>query len=128
MGLLLHHWAYNPLVSCALVLAAWHEIGMRKLLRRTRRDRLRARRLRSLWFYAGLAVLCIAVASPLEHWGYDYFYLHTVQHLLLMFAAPTLIVAGAPWQALLIAPPLRMRRPAFRALLHADWARARCEL
>ena len=123
MSLLLQHWSFNALAVCALVLALWHELGLRSLLRRTRRDRVRARRLRSLWFYGGLAVLSIAVCSPLEHWGYDYFYLHTVQHLLLMFAAPTLIVAGAPWQPLLVAVPLRLRRRALRALLHAAWAR-----
>ncbi len=123
MTYLLHHWSPNALAVCAVLLAVWHELGLRDLLRRTRRDRVRGRRLRSLWFYGGVAVLSLAVASPLEYWGYDYFYIHTVQHLLLMFAAPTLIVAGAPWQPLLVAVPLRLRRPALRALLHGDWAR-----
>jgi cytochrome c oxidase assembly factor CtaG len=123
MSHLLQHWSFNALGVCALLLALWHELGLRRLLRRTRRDRIRARRLRSLWFYGGVAVLAIGVCSPLEYWGYDYFYLHTVQHLLLMFAAPTLIVAGAPWQPLLLAAPLRLRRPALRALIHAAWAR-----
>ena len=124
VGDLLHHWSYDPLALCALVLAVWHEIGLRRLLRHTRRDRRRRRRLRSLWFYGGLAVVVLAVASPLEHWGYDYFYIHTLQHLLLMFVAPTLIVAGAPWQPLLVALPLRSRRRALRSLLHDDWSRS----
>jgi putative membrane protein len=123
VGDLLHHWSYEPLALCALVLAVWHELGLHRLLRHTRRDRRGRRRLRSLWFYAGLAVVVLAVVSPLEHWGYDYFYIHTVQHLLLMFVAPTLIVAGAPWQPLLVALPLRLRRQALRSLLHDDWAR-----
>ncbi|HTU80331.1 MAG TPA: cytochrome c oxidase assembly protein [Solirubrobacteraceae bacterium] len=123
MSYLLDHWSVDPLMLCALVVAVWHELGLRRLLRRTRRDRVRRRRLRSLWFYAGLGVLAIAVASPLEHWGYDYFLIHTVQHLLLMFAAPTLIVAGAPSQPLLVALPLRARRAGLRALLHERWAR-----
>jgi len=123
MSELLHHWAYEPLAACALAVAAWHELGLRRLLARTRRDRVRARRLRSLWFYAGVAVVLLAVLSPLEHWGYDYFYIHTVQHLLLMLVAPTLLVAGAPWQPLLLAIPLRARRTSLRALLHARWAR-----
>src|SRR5271155_3364879 len=123
MSPLLHHWSFNALALCAVVVALWHELGLRRLLRRTRPDRVRGRRLRSLWFYGGLAILSIAVCSPLEYWGYDYFYLHTVQHLLLMFAAPTLIVAGAPWQPLLVAAPLRPRRPALRELIHDAWAR-----
>lgn len=123
MSHLLHHWSFNALAVCAVALALWHELGLRQLLRRTRRDRVRGRRLRSLWFYGGLAVLSIAVCSPLEYWGYDYFYIHTIQHLLLMFAAPTLIVAGAPWQPLLVGVPLRLRRPALKSLLYAAWAR-----
>jgi len=123
MSTILDHWSYEPYLFLAVVVAVWHEIGLQRLLRRTRRDRVRRRRLRSLWFYAGLVVACLAVASPIEHWGYDYFYIHTVQHLLLMFAAPSLIVAGAPWQPLLLAAPLRVRRPALIAVLHAGWAR-----
>lgn len=123
MSHLLHHWSYEPLAPCVLGAAVWHELGLHRLLRRTRRDRVRARRLRSLWFYGGVAIALVAVVSPLEHWGYDYFYIHTVQHLLLMFVAPTLIVAGAPWQPLLLAVPLRVRRRGLRALLHAGWAR-----
>ena len=123
MSPLLHHWSFNALALCAVVVALWHELGLRRLLRRTRPDRVRGRRLRSLWFYGGLAILSIAVCSPLEYWGYDYFYIHTIQHLLLMFAAPTLIVAGAPWQPLLVGVPLRLRRPALKSLMHGAWAR-----
>ncbi|HEY4811209.1 MAG TPA: cytochrome c oxidase assembly protein, partial [Solirubrobacteraceae bacterium] len=89
----------------------------------TRHDRRRGRRLRSLWFYAGLLVLLIAVVSPIEYHGYDYFYLHMIQHLLLLLAVPSLLVAGAPWQPLLLAPPLRLRVRAYRAILHQRWTR-----
>ncbi len=123
MSDLLHHWSYEPFLLCALVLGAWHELGLRRLLRRTRRDRVTRRRARTLWFYAGIVVAFIALGSPIDYWGYRYFYVHTVQHLLLMFAAPTLIVAGAPWQPLLLAVPLRVRRSALPAIVHDRWAR-----
>ena len=96
----------------AVVVAGWHEVGLARLARRSRPERTRERRLRSLWFYAGLAVLLIAVYSPIDYWSYDYFFVHMIQHLLLMFAAPTLVVAGAPWQPLLdgAARPARAQR------------------
>jgi len=99
------HWSLSGYVILAAVVAAWHEIGLARLARRSAPGQARARRLRSLWFYAGLGVLVIAVASPIGFWAQDYFFVHMIQHLLLMFAAPSLIVAGAPWAALRAARP-----------------------
>jgi putative membrane protein len=107
MSYVTEHWSYDPFLFVAIVLAVWHEVGLRRLARRSRPERTRERRLRSVWFYAGLVVLLIAVQSPIDYWAYDYFFVHMIQHLLLMFAAPTLVVAGAPWQPLLAALPGR---------------------
>jgi putative membrane protein len=46
-----------------------------------------------------------------------------IQHLLLMFAAPTLIVAGAPWQPLLDALPRHLGRDATREWMTSGWTR-----
>jgi cytochrome c oxidase assembly factor CtaG len=123
MSYLVDHWSYDPFLIVALVLAGWHEIGLRRLARRSRPDRTRQRRLRSLWFYAGLAVLLIAVESPIDYWADDYFFVHMIQHLLLMFAAPTLVVAGAPWQPLLDALPGRLGRTATGSVMRGGWSR-----
>jgi putative membrane protein len=101
MGYITGHWSYDPYLILAIVVAVWHEVGLARLARRSTRERTRARRLRSLWFYAGLAVVLIAVESPIDYWAEQYFFVHMIQHLLLMFAAPSLIVAGAPWEPLL---------------------------
>jgi putative membrane protein len=100
MSYITDHWSYDPFLILAIVVAAWHEVGLWRMAKRSRPERTRERRLRSLWFYAGLAVLLIAVESPINYWSYDYFFVHMVQHLLLMFAVPTLIVGGAPWRPL----------------------------
>jgi putative membrane protein len=123
MSYLTNHWSFDPFLILAIVVAVWHEIGLRRLARRSRRERTRERRLRSLWFYAGLAVLLIAVESPIDYWADDYFFVHMIQHLLLMFAAPTLIVAGAPWQPLLDALPGRSGRSVTRGVLTGGWSR-----
>jgi putative membrane protein len=117
------HWSYDPFLVVAIVLAAWHEIGLQRLARRSRPDRTRDRRIRSVWFYLGLAVLLVAVESPIDYWADDYFFVHMIQHLLLMFGAPTLIVAGAPWQPMLDALPGRTGRRVTRGVLAAGWSR-----
>jgi putative membrane protein len=100
------HWSPDPFLIIAIILAGWHEIGLARLARRDG-EHAGQRRIRSLAFYAGLAVAVAAVDSPVEYWASRYFFMHMAQHLLLMFAAPTLIVAGAPWQPLLSAIPAR---------------------
>ena len=123
MSYLVDHWSYDPFLIVALVLAGWHEIGLRRLARRSRPDRTRQRRLRSLLFYAGLVVLLISVESPIDYWSDKYFFVHMIQHLLLMFAAPTLVVAGAPWQPLLDGLPARFGRTATGSVMRGRWSR-----
>jgi len=123
MSYLTDHWSFDPFLILALVVAGWHEAGLWRLARRSRPERTRERRLRSLWFYAGLAVLLLAVESPIDYWADDYFIAHMIQHLLLMFAAPSLIVAGAPWQPLLGALPGRSGQRVTRGVLAGGWSR-----
>lgn len=117
MHYLLDNWSLDPFLIVALVVVVWHEIGLRRLASRSRLERTRERRLRSLWFYLGLAVLLLAVESPLDYWADSYFTVHMVQHLLLMFAAPSLVVAGAPWQPLLAALPGRSGQSVTRGVM-----------
>jgi putative membrane protein len=123
MSYLLDHWSFDPFMIIAIALAVWHEIGLARLRVRSEPELTRQRRLRSLRFYAGLVVALIAVQSPIEYWAYDYFFVHMIQHLLLMFAAPTLIVTGAPWQPLLGALPGGAAQPATAAVRIAGWTR-----
>ena len=123
MNYLTAHWSFDPFLIGALVLVGWHEIGLTRLARRSRPERTRERRRRSFWFYGGLVVLLLAVESPIDYWADDYFFVHMIQHLLLMFAAPMLIVAGAPWQPLLDGLPGHAGRSATAGVLRGGWSR-----
>ena len=112
----LDHWSFDPFLIFAIILVVWHEIGLARLAR-SDPEQAGRRRLRSMAFYAGLAVVLLAVDSPVQYFADRYFFMHMVQHLLLMFAAPSLLVAGAPWQPLADALP---RRAAAAA---ATWSR-----
>ena len=123
MHYILDNWSFDPFIIIVAVVVAWHEIGLARLARRSLPARTRERRIRSLWFYAGLAVLLLAVVSPIDYWSDSYFMVHMVQHLLLMFAAPSLVVAGAPGQPLLDALPGRSGQAVTREVLAGGWSR-----
>jgi len=123
MHYILDNWSFDPFVILVAVVAVWHEIGLYRLAKRSRPERTRQRRIRSLWFYSGLLVLLLAVVSPIDYWSDSYFIVHMVQHLLLMFAAPSLVVAGAPGQPLLDALPGRSGKAVTRSVLADRWSR-----
>ena len=123
MHYLVDDWSFDPFLIIAAVVVGWHEIGLARLARRSRPERTRERRIRSLWFYSGLFVLVIGVVSPIDYWASAYFIVHMVQHLVLMFAAPSLIVAGAPGQPLLAALPGRSGQAVTREVLAGGWSR-----
>src|ERR1700761_5238103 len=123
MHYILDNWSFDPFVIVVAVVVVWHEIGLYRLAKRSRPERTRERRIRSLWFYAGLAVLLLAVVSPVDYWSDSYFMVHMAQHLLLMFAAPSLVVAGAPGQPLLDALPGRSGQAGTRSVLAGGWSR-----
>lgn len=124
MHLLLQHWSFDPFLIVVAAIVVLHEVGLHHLAQRSASAaRTRARRQRSVAFYGGLAVLLLAVASPIDYWSYRYFWIHMMQHLLLMFGAPMLIVAGAPWLVLVHGLPVGVRRRVGRAFLLARWAR-----
>jgi cytochrome c oxidase assembly factor CtaG len=66
-----------------------------------------------------LAVLALSVSSPLQFWAMQYFWVHMLQHVTVMLAAPALYVAGAPAIPLLHSLPVRLRR----RLLHRIFVR-----
>jgi putative membrane protein len=104
------NWSFDPFIIAVAFIVVLNEVGLANLRRRSVPARTRKRRLSSLSFYAGLALLLLTVTSPIDYWSDDYFFVHMIEHILLAFFAPILIVAGAPWLPLLHGLPVALRR------------------
>ncbi len=124
MNYLAENWSFDPFVVVAAIFVVLHEFGLANLKRRSIPRRSRERRKRSFLFYAGLGVLLLAITSPIDYWASRYFFVHMIEHILIAFFAPILIVLGAPWIPLLHGLPVGVRRRWGRALLLGRWASA----
>ncbi len=76
------------LLTAAIYLRGWFAI------RRTRPEQFTSLRLGS--FFAGLAVLWLAIGSPMDGFADALLSAHMVEHLLLMSVVPPLLLFGAP--------------------------------
>jgi cytochrome c oxidase assembly factor CtaG/ferredoxin len=96
---LLKSWTLDPALLFLLALTGLvYGHGWLKL-RRQMPGRLSAARL--LAFFAGLASVFLAVCSPLDAFANLLLTAHMIQHLLLMMAAPPLLLLGNPFLPLL---------------------------
>ena len=98
-----------------LLLSLLYAAGVRRVWRRAGQDR-GVRRGQAAWFAAGIAVLVIALLSPLDAMGEELFAAHMTQHMLLAVVAPPLLVLGRPELALLWVLPARARQRVTRAI------------
>lgn len=117
MHYMTRNWSFDPFMIIVPLLVIWYEAGLAWLARASFPQDTRRRRLRSLWFYGGLALLLVAVESPVDYWGGRYLFVEMIQDLLLAFAAPAMIMAGAPRRALRYGLPGRFRADLTRELL-----------
>jgi cytochrome c oxidase assembly factor CtaG len=107
------------LVAVALVL---HVAGERRLVAMRRRPRDRRARWRAASFYAGLATIVVALVGPIDTYASKLFWVHMIQHVLLLTVAAPLIVLAAPWMSLWRPLPLGFRRDAAGAVARDAWA------
>ncbi|HVA53526.1 MAG TPA: cytochrome c oxidase assembly protein [Acidimicrobiales bacterium] len=110
MSYLIHHWSFDPFVVITAITVGASELGLHRLRQHSLVTRSKRRRRNSLVFYAGLASLLVAICSPVDYWSSYYFFVHMIEHLIIVFLAPVLFVAGAPWIPLMFALPVKTRR------------------
>ena len=104
---MLTNWPLDPVVISGLLLAG---IAYVRADRRVRGDR-RGHPLRRRSFLAGLAVVFIALQSPIDTRAANSFAVHMLQHLLLtMVAAPLLVLGASVTLGLQATTPQRRRR------------------
>jgi putative membrane protein len=101
-------WSFDPPLVLVIDLAILYWLGSKRTQASARTAT--QRRLRHAYFYAGLAVLAIALASPIERLSAQLFWVHMVQHILLLVVAPPLIAMARPWMRLWRSLPLSARR------------------
>jgi cytochrome c oxidase assembly factor CtaG len=76
---------------------------------------------RTASFAAGLATIVIALESPIDKYADQLFWVHMLQHVLLLTVAPPLILLGRPWPRMWRALPLGARTSIGRSLAKSDW-------
>jgi putative membrane protein len=120
-GSLWTQWTFEP-ATVALVAAGalLYAVGRARLRRKGGRSVVTTAR--AVSFYVGLALLAIALLSPVHALGETLFSAHMVQHLLLILVVAPLLVFGAPLVPVMVASPPLARRGAI-ALRHGPLLR-----
>jgi putative membrane protein len=94
-----------------LVLAVLYVLGWRRLRQRSTHGRL-ANGWRLAAYLGGLLLILLALVSPIDVLSSQLFFMHMIQHLLLVMLAPPLLMLANPLPFLLWGLPARARRRA----------------
>jgi putative membrane protein len=101
----LQHWSASwPVLIAYVILASWHLAGLRGTLATPTTGSRRQLVREAALFQLGLAVIVLALVSPIGYLSDVYIWVRALQELLVAVTGPGLIVLGAPWAALRIPP------------------------
>ncbi len=75
----------------------------------------------ALAFAGGLVAIVIALDSPIDFYADKLFWVHMLQHILLLTVAPPLVLLGRPWPRMWRALPLEPRTTVARAVARGRW-------
>ena len=112
-------WNSNPLPSLGLFLAAYLYLNG---LSRWERPSHPINRWQRISFFAGLAVIFLALQSPVDALAEHHFSIHQAQHLLLRMIGPLLVLGGAPLTPMLRGLPLWALQGMVRPVVGSRWS------
>jgi cytochrome c oxidase assembly factor CtaG len=110
----LSHWSLDPSLIYVLLAGGLYVIGSR--------GRWRPTPLEATAFFGSLLTIVIALDSPIDTYADQLFWVHMLQHVLLLTVAPPLFLLGRPWPRMWRALPLQPRTTVARAIVHSPWA------
>jgi len=106
-------WSLDPSLVYVGLAAGLYVLGSR--------GRDRPQPLQALAFSASLLVIVLALCSPIDYYADDLFWVHMLQHILLLTVAPPLLLLGRPWPRMWRALPLAPRTKVARTMTHSRW-------
>jgi putative membrane protein len=106
-------WSLDPSLVYVGLAAGLYIVGSQ--------GRNRPEPLQALAFFASLLVIVIALCSPIDRYADELFWVHMVQHILLLSVAPPLLLLGRPWPRMWRALPLAGRTKVARTIALASW-------
>jgi putative copper resistance protein D len=111
-------WSFDVEVWLPIVAAGWLYLRAVRSIDRAHPANPVPRRRIVAWF-AGLAMLLVALQSPIDRYDTTLFSVHMVQHLLLTLVVPPLLLLGAPMTQAMRAAPVGVRRGLLLPVLHS---------
>jgi cytochrome c oxidase assembly factor CtaG len=108
LSVIILSWAWRPEIILTLGLATGLHLAARWRLKRRGSHQL-VKPWRSVSYLAGLAVLWIALMSPIDVLSSQFFFMHMVQHLLLVMIAPPLLLIADPMPVMMWGLPSNLR-------------------
>lgn len=112
-------WTGGPALLWALGAALLYWLGGRRLPARAGEG------WRTAAFAAGLLALLIALDSPVDSYADELFWVHMVQHILLIGVSAPLLALSRPWIRMWRGFPLGLRRDLARGVSGPGWRPAR---
>ena len=106
-------WTGGPAMAWVICAATLYWLGGRHATARTHGN---VDRWRLASFAFGLVAIVAALGSPIDGFADSLFWVHMVQHVLLIAVAPPLLALARPWNRMWRGLPLEWRRPLARAL------------